>query len=215
MNDKGGTTGRIGPAAGYSEAEEPILWLWALSAWAAKVVAYMALRKIPHSRCEQPITMPRPDLAALGVNYRRIPLLSVGRDIYCDTLIILEKLEQMYPESSGYRMISAKDPKDHALEKLFEKWTDAVVFKAAAAVIPSSLDLMKDPKFQADREELWGRGWSAEVQDALRPDGLSDMKANFQFLETLLADGRDWVLGNTDGPTLSDIHCEYSRNGHV
>lgn len=154
--------------------------------------------------------MPRPDLAALGVNYRRIPLLSVGRDIYCDTLIILEKLEKMYPESSGYRMISGRNPTERAMEKLFEKWTDAVVFKAAAAVIPSSLDLMKDPKFQKDREELWGRGWSPEVQDALRPDGLADMKAFFEFLEDLLADGRDWVLGGTDGPTMSDIHCKLS-----
>ena len=47
--------------------QEPILFLWALSAWAAKVTAYLALRKIPHSRCEQPLTLPRPDLAALGV----------------------------------------------------------------------------------------------------------------------------------------------------
>jgi len=191
--------------------EEPILWLWAFSPWASKVVAYLALRGIPHSRCEQPITQPRPDLAALGVHYRRIPLLSVGRDIYCDTLLILEKLESMYPESSQYKSIGAKEPTEKALEKLFEKWTDMVVFKPAAAAIPSSLDLMKDPKFQSDREELWGRPWSAEYQDSLRPDGLADLRADFDLLEDLLSDGRQWINGN-DGPKLTDIHGELCEN---
>lgn len=122
-------------------SEEPILFLWSLSAWAAKVTAYLALRGIPYTRCEQPITQPRPDLAALGVNYRRIPVLAIGRDIYCDTLLILEKLESLYPDSE-YKRISAINPTELALEKLFEKWTDVVVFKAAAAVISTDLDLM-------------------------------------------------------------------------
>jgi len=190
--------------------EEPILFLWSLSAWAAKITAYLALRGIPHTRCEQPITQPRPDLAALGVNYRRIPILSIGRDIYCDTLLILEKLESIYPSTSGgYRSITAKGGSDYALERLFEKWTDTVVFQAAAAVIPSSLDLMKDPQFQKDREELWGRSWGKEEQDKLRPKGLADMRANFELLELTLGDGREWISGS-EGPMMVDIHGECS-----
>ena len=184
--------------------QEPILFLWALSAWASKVTAYLALRGIPHSRCEQPITQPRPDIAALGVNYRRIPLLSMGRDIYCDTLLIMEKLEEWYP-ADKYKKISADNPTELALERLLEKWTDVVVFKPAAAVIPTSLDLMKDPNFQKDREALWGRKWTQEAQDALRPPALADMRANFDFLETVLSDGREWILEG-DGPKLADIH---------
>src|ERR1700743_3231645 len=110
-------------------SEEPILFLWSMSPWASKVTSYLALRGIPYTRCEQPICLPRPDLEALGVNYRRIPVLSVGRDIYCDTLLILETLEKLYPPSSGYKQIGAKNPMEKALEKLFEKWTDVVVFK--------------------------------------------------------------------------------------
>lgn len=187
-------------------SEEPILWLWAFSAWAAKVTAYLALRGIPHSRCEQPITQPRPDLAELGVKYRRIPLLSIGRDMYCDTLLILEKLEQKYPASEGkYKSISASNPTELALEKLFEKWTDVVVFKYAGACIPTDMDLMKDPGFQKDREELWGRKWTKEAQDALRPAALANLRANFLFLEEVLSDGRKWLLGE-EGPKLADIH---------
>jgi len=187
--------------------EEPILFLWAFSPWASKVVSYLALRGIPHARCEQPITQPRPDLASLGVRYRRIPVLSIGRDIYCDTIIILEKLEEIYASEKEYKRIGASTPTEMALEKLLEKWTDMVVFKPAAALIPTDMDLMKDPQFQRDREELWGRKWTKEAQDALRPAALANVRANFDFLETVLSDGRQWILGGETGPMLADIHA--------
>jgi glutathione S-transferase len=141
----------------------------------------------------------------MGVNYRRIPVLSIGRDFYCDTLLILEKLEALYP-SSEYKQISATNPTEKALEHLLEKWTDVVVFQAAARVISTDLDLMKDPQFQKDREELWGRAWSKEAQDELRPKGMADIRANFDFLEECLSDGREWLMGN-EGPMLADIHA--------
>lgn len=188
--------------------QEPILFLWGLSAWASKVTAYLALRGIPYTHCEQPIYLPRPDITALGVNYRRIPILALGRDIYCDSLLILQKLDEQYPPSPAHQPLAATDdPKDRALEKLLEKWTDVVVFKSAAAVISTDLDLMKDPGFQKDRENLWGRPWSKEAQDALRAPALAEMRLHWDFLEELLSDGRTWVLGNTGGPKLADIHA--------
>lgn len=187
-------------------SQEPILFLWSFSAWASKIVAYLALRGIPHTHCEQPITQPRPDLAALGVKYRRIPVLSIGRDIYCDTLLILEKLEQLYPSHDGkHKSLGASNPTEMAMEKLLEKWTDVVVFKAAAAVIPTDMDLMKDPEFQKDREELWGRPWTKDEQEKLRPAALANLRSNWDFLESTLGDGREWILGG-EGPKLADIH---------
>lgn len=41
--------------------------------------------------------MPRPDLTALGVGYRRIPVVAIGRDIYHDTRLVLRKLEVLFP----------------------------------------------------------------------------------------------------------------------
>lgn len=188
-------------------SEQPILFLWSMSPWASKVVHYLALRGIPYSQCVQPITMPRPDLAALGVKYRRIPVLSLGRDIYCDTLLIIQKLEALYPHDSGYKSISATGTIGRAMEHLLEKFTDLAVFAAAAAAIPSEMDLCRDPAFQKDREELWGRPWTKEEQDRLKPAGLANLAANFDFLEDALQDGRKWILGS-DGPGLADLHGE-------
>jgi glutathione S-transferase len=47
--------------------------------------------------------MPRPELSsALGVSYRRIPVLAIGNDVYCDTSLIASALERNFPPEQGY-----------------------------------------------------------------------------------------------------------------
>ena len=43
--------------------------------------------------------MPRPDLAAVGVKYRRTSAVSVSRDLYCDSALILQKLERLWADA--------------------------------------------------------------------------------------------------------------------
>ena len=146
--------------------------------------------------------MPRPDLQKIGVNYRRIPLLAIGRDVYCDTRIILRKLEELVPD--GRLGASRGDQK--ILEKLLETWTiESGIFNRASQLIPADMPLLKDPVFQKDREDLSGRSWSKDSILKFRPEALSVIRNAFKLLETtLLADGRDWVL-KTEKPTLADI----------
>jgi hypothetical protein len=47
--------------------------------------------------------MPRPILRnTFGLTYRKIPVLAIGREIYCDTSLIIEALEHYFPTSDGY-----------------------------------------------------------------------------------------------------------------
>ena len=90
--------------------------------------------------------MPRPDLEALGINYRRIPLLSIGRSVYCDTRLILEKLETMFEDKPR---LSASDPYQRGVERLLESWTiDGGIFNRAGQVLPSTVlpDNLVSPK---------------------------------------------------------------------
>jgi glutathione S-transferase len=147
--------------------------------------------------------MPRPDVAAIGTNYRRIPVLSIGRDIYCDTRLIISKLETLYPSQP---QISASAPDQKAIERLLEFWAiDNGLFARAAQLIPPSMPLLKDPKFTKDREDYSGRSWSKEDIEKMRPEALVEIKGAFELLETtMLADGRAWIL-KTEGPSLADI----------
>lgn len=150
--------------------------------------------------------MPRPDVKALGVEYRRIPVVAIGRDIYTDTRLILSKLEDLYPASDAHPSISASTFEGKAMEKLLEYWmVDGGIFTRAAQLIPTSLPLFKDPKFIKDRQQFSGGGWNKDEMEAIRPESLVEIKGAFTFLEeSLLADGREWIL-NTKSPSLADI----------
>lgn len=146
--------------------------------------------------------MPRPDLEAIGVKYRRIPVMAIGRDVYCDTRLMLDKLEQLFPEG----VLGASQPDQKAVEKLLEKWTiDAGVFARASQLIPTSMPLLNYEKFAKDREEFSGRSWDKKQIAAMRPESLAHIRESFSFLErTLLADDREWIL-KTEKPSLADI----------
>jgi glutathione S-transferase len=150
--------------------------------------------------------MPRPDVKALGVSYRRIPLCAIGRDIYNDTRLILQKLETIFPPSADHPAISSTKPDEKAIERLLDFWIiDGGIFARASQLIPTSMPLLNDEKFTKDREQYTGRSWSKDAITANRPEAVTDMKSAFAFLETtILADGRNWVL-KTDGPSLADI----------
>ena len=125
-----------------------------------RVVWYLNLREIPYLECvsssrmlsstflltttsqKQPVTLPRPDLAGIGTNYRRIPILAIGRDVYNDTRLILRKLEELFPEAPS---ISCAEHK--AFERLLESWaTDGGIFNRASQLIHVDSPLMIDPK---------------------------------------------------------------------
>lgn len=187
-------------------SEPLILYLYTFSPYGRKVLEYLALRRIPHIQVHQGFTPPRPDILALGVKYRRIPVLSIGRDIYCDTLLILQKLEELYPGSPEHPALHGASGPDRAIQDILEKWTSEVVFMKALWCMPPDFPAFQDAGFTKDRESIWGGGqWGKERQEKLRAQGLSYMAGNFGYLEELVGDGRKYVLG-TEKPTLADIN---------
>ncbi|RYO87953.1 hypothetical protein DL766_010237 [Monosporascus sp. MC13-8B] len=160
--------------------------------------------------------MPRPDLARLGIEYRRIPLLAVGRDVYLDSRLILQKLEELYPPSTAHPSLAAKTGEHAVIERLFSRvTTDGGLFVSGMHLIPADAPVLRDPKFIQDRADMVGLQGSSgkpspvspEVLAAMRPQALVEIRDYAELLEaTLLADGREWVL-NTPGPTLADIEA--------
>ena len=144
--------------------------------------------------------MPRPDLERLGIKYRRMPILAVGRDIYLDTRLILRKLEEWFPEGK----LGSDKPEQRFVEKLLERYMiEGPVFREAAGLVPSGL--LKNSKFVEDRRGFLGRNWTPEEMEEGRPECLLYVRNLFDLLEsTILADGRKWVL-ETEKPSLADI----------
>jgi hypothetical protein len=149
--------------------------------------------------------MPRPDLALLNVNYRRIPVLTIGRDVYLDTRLQLRALEAL-PNVSAPRL-GATNPSDLFIEKLLEKYMiEGPPFAMAAGLVP--LELALNETFNKDRKGMLGKTWKKEDLVEEKGECANYMRNVFDFLEkTLFADGRKWVLG-ADGPKLADIESE-------
>jgi hypothetical protein len=155
---------------------------------------------------DQPFVMPRPDLALLPVNYRRIPVLAVGRDVYVDTRMILRKLESL-PDMPSAPLGATNGP-DRFTEKLLETYMiEGPVFEMAAGLVP--VEMAQDPTFNKDRQGMLNRNWSREELEDGRGECLNYIRNLFDFYETtILEDGRDWILGN-EGPKLADIEGEW------
>lgn len=53
--------------------------------------------------------LPRPLLTTtFAVTYRKIPILAIGREIYCDTSLIIEALEHFFPVDQGWGSVYPK-----------------------------------------------------------------------------------------------------------
>lgn len=106
------------------------------SPFGRRVTTYLTLRNIPYKTVDQPVVPPRPDLAAIGVKYRRIPVMAIGRDVYCDTKCILAKLEHLFPPSAEHPGLGATNAKDRGLERLVEKWGTDIFMSVCTTISP-------------------------------------------------------------------------------
>ena len=75
-----------------------ILHHYDLSPYAQKVRAIFAYKGISWGSCETSIVPPRPALALLAGGHRRIPVLQIGSDVFCDSNLMVPVLERLYPD---------------------------------------------------------------------------------------------------------------------
>jgi glutathione S-transferase len=97
------------------------------SPFAEKVRRILAYKNLVWHSVLQPPIMPKPELVALTGGYRRIPVLQIGADVFCDTLLICDVLESIAPNPSIY-------PKDiDGVARTIASWMDGNLFSVAMA----------------------------------------------------------------------------------
>lgn len=103
------------------------------------------------------MTMFRPELSELlGVTYRKIPVLAIGNDVYCDSSLIASALERRFPVSEGYGTLFpprvGSDKADTGMTlALMMYWSDRAVFPLVASSLPYG---KFDAAFIKDREAV-------------------------------------------------------------
>ena len=167
---------------------------------------YLTLRNIPYQTCQVDNKMPRPVLDRIGVHYRRIPVMAVGRDIYCDSRCIIDRLERLYDKVPKLGFDVKEKPFDYGIQQILENWAfDGGLFQRTSQMIPPDASLIQIKEWIADRSELLGIPFKPEMLAHVLPDALAHTRLHLQMIEqNLLGDGRDWLFG--DHPSVSDVH---------
>ncbi|KAI0921654.1 hypothetical protein AcW1_004435 [Taiwanofungus camphoratus] len=188
-----------------------ILYHYEASPFASKVKNILALKRIPHSRVQVSYIPPRRELLEdLGIAYRRIPVLAIGNDVYCDSSLIASVLERRFPPSQGYDTLfplrKGSDKADVSSTKVFATYyIEGEVFTLAT----DHLAYEKLPaNFIQDRSSFSGRHIDVGVILARRSDSKSTIASHLALLERQLADGREWLM-DTVSPSLADISAHF------
>ncbi|MBX3491764.1 MAG: glutathione S-transferase family protein [Parvibaculum sp.] len=185
-----------------ADATSIILHQYDISPFSEKVRVVLGIKGLDWFACDEPVIMPKPELVALTGGYRKIPVMQIGADIYCDTQIIIRELERRFPEPSIFT------GGDKGLGWGMGLWTDRSFFMAAVAVIFGNAPDAMGEDFKADRTKLMGRPFDTEAMKAGAPLMAEQLRANFGWLEEQLADGRKFLMG--EAPGIADANAYYN-----
>ncbi len=176
---------------------EIILHQYVNSPFSEKIRKIFAYKKVTWRSVEQPVIMPKPKLTPLTGGYRRIPVLQIGADVWCDTGIIVRKIDEMFPKPSLY------PPELDAAARTFNMWADRRLFWSTTPVIFEKLGATIGKEFIEDRTRMMKGANFAEI-GMLAPDARNQLRAFLDMLDRQLA-GQPYLLGNSF--SLADAAC--------
>jgi len=171
---------------------EIILHHYDTSPFSEKVRMMFGIKGLSWRSVIQPVIMPKPDLIPLTGGYRRIPVMQIGADVYCDTQVILAELEARTPKPAVIR------GGDWAVNL----WADRLFFQATVALVFGEIGDHVPKDFIEDREKLSGRPFDMSAMKAAAGPMKSQWRAQAAWIEQGLVDG-DYLGGST--PSLADI----------
>jgi glutathione S-transferase len=175
---------------------EIILHHYDLSPYAEKIRLAFGRKALTWRSVEAPMVMPKPDHVELTGGYRRVPVLQIGADVYCDTHCIARALDRHFPDPP--LVPRGQETVDHA----FSRWAETTFMLAVHALFP--LGSVFPEAFVEDRRKtMVPPGMSLDSLSVVLPTRLLQIRANLERLERHLADGRSFVL--VAEPSLADL----------
>ncbi|WP_437644313.1 glutathione S-transferase family protein [Sorangium sp. So ce362] len=176
---------------------EIVLHHYPLSLFAEKIRRSLAYKKIAWRSVEQPMTAPKPELTPLTGGYRRIPVMQIGADVYCDTACIARRLEQLRPEPACF------PPGEAGLAGLIEDWADHRLMQQIVPPVVVELFPVLPPGILADRAAM-SPALSKDAIFGAAPHALGQALLSLDRLDGQLRD-RPFLLG--DAFSIADAAC--------
>lgn len=173
---------------------ELILHHYDASPYAEKVRLMLGFKGLNWRSVKIPMVMPKPDLVALTGGFRLTPVLQIGADVYCDTKRIASRLEQECPSPSLY------GSGELATVRGLSFWAESMFLDIITVALGRGIF---PPEFIEDRSRLVPGGFDPQAAARIVGAKLDQLREKTELLETQLADGRDFLLG--DDASLADF----------
>lgn len=179
---------------------ELVLHHYSTSPFSEKIRLILGYKQLAWRSVAVPQIMPKPDVQALTGGYRKTPFLQIGADIYCDTALIGEVLEQRQPAPALFPAGL------QGLARTVAQWADGTLFWAAMAYNLSpqgAAALFANAPPGAAQAFAADRGAMSVGMHRLRPgDATAAYKSYLRRLASML-DGQAFLLGAA--PTMADF----------
>lgn len=186
----------------------PILHHYNESPYAEKIRTLLGYKGLHWRSVIVPRIAPKPDLVALTGGYRKVPVLQLGADLYCDTRLIAQELERLAPAPAA----STLSP---SWNDVVEHWVDVNLFgKAVAYTFGVAVDHFDDA-FLADRAALRGAPLDRAALKASVPLAEQELATQVAWIERALAGGPGFVNGVRPGSGDFTLYSTlwFARNG--
>ena len=167
-----------------------------------KVRVGLGVKGLSWHSVEQNRLPDRPELFALTGGYRRIPVMQIGADIYCDTQCILREMEARFPEPTFF------PGGGKGMPYAVSRWTDGALFdQAVRLAFAPAVDALPEALVN-DRARLYlGAQGSFKAEQAKLPHAAAQLRPQLGWVEQRLESGRSYILG--DAPSLADVMVYY------
>ena len=176
---------------------EVILHHYQLSPYSEKVRLALGLKGQNWRSVEIPVWTPRPKLTPMTGGYRRTPILQIGAEFYCDTLLVLRVVEGLAGAGSLY-------PKgQEGIAKAFGWWIEKGSFMNAVCLTIGNMAGKIPQELVDERRPLFGVNLDPEALLPGRPVYMQRVNAHLAWLAEILSDGRKFILG--PHPSAADL----------
>ena len=176
---------------------EIILHHYQLSPYSEKVRLALGLKGLSWRSVDVPVWTPRPKLTPMTGGYRRIPILQVGAEFYCDTLLILRVIEEFGGSNKLY------PAGQEGMVKALCWWIEKSSFMNAVCLTIGNMEGKLPNELIEERRPFFGVDLDPGVLLPKRGTFVQRVNAHMHWLGEILADGRKFIFG--EKATAADL----------
>lgn len=173
-----------------------------LSPFSEKIRIALAYKGLQWHSVKVDAVPPRPLLEEMTGGYRRLPVMQIGADIYCDTEVIFRTLERLQPTPTLY-------PTGEGIAKALSHWWDRATWKPSIGILVHYIGEHLPEAFLKDRKENYlGYDISKEAMAPMMPAYVQQMTAYTQWLSSILKENGPYLTGKD--LSAADLTCYHT-----